>query len=64
VAAATIVLNVTFTLRAHRKPHFRRSNMPLTGPLAPLEAIFDRSARAERPFTKPRDARNRACNGR
>jgi hypothetical protein len=46
--AATIVLNVTFTSGAQYKPSFERSNTPLTGPLAPLEAGFDRSARAKR----------------
>jgi hypothetical protein len=46
--AATIVLHVGFTSWAQRKPCVQRSNTPLTGRLAPLEARFDRAARAER----------------
>jgi hypothetical protein len=57
--AATIVLNVTFTSGAQYKPPFEPSNTPLTGPSAPLEAGFDRSARAERRV--PDTAQRRRC---
>jgi hypothetical protein len=65
------VLHVQFTPGAHYKPPFRGSDMPLTGPSAPLEAVLDRSARAERlvPETArqfperfvPETARRRRC---
>ena len=40
-------------------PPFGRSDIPLTGPSAPLEADFDRSARAER--LVPETAQRRRC---
>jgi hypothetical protein len=46
--AATIVLHVKFTSEGQDKPCFQGSNMPLTGPLAPLDARSDRLARAKR----------------
>jgi hypothetical protein len=42
------LLGVAFTSKAPRKPRVQRSNMPLVGRLAPLEAQFRGSARAER----------------
>ena len=56
---ATIVLNVAFTTRSHHKPPILRSNMPLTGPLAPLKGRPVHSARAER--LRPQGARPGRC---